>query len=211
PTDALLFLTEAVGVSALVRYDATLSSIHGAALRFNGITAAIVGNASSGKSTTLLACARSGMQVYSDERVLTRHGIVYPYLRTCSVRADAARRLFDDVTHDALRAWLNDRGLSPRELALQDVFGPQAVAPPAALRAVFVIDGYAASPRIEELHPANALPAVTRWLDAKGDAFDRMGRGLRLLRGVACYRIALGMPRASVAAIRETVQSLSSS
>jgi hypothetical protein len=211
PTDALLFLTEAVGISALVRYDPTLSSVHGAAIRFKGVTAAIVGNASSGKSTTLLACARNGMQVYSDERVLTRGGIVYPYLRTCSVRADAAKRLFDDATHDALRAWLADRGLSRRELSLDEVFGAQAIAPPSPLRVVFVINGYAASPRIQELEPANALPAVTRWLDARGDALDRMGRGLRLLRGVTCYRIALGMPGASVAAIRETVESLSAS
>lgn len=211
PTDALLFLTEAVGVSALVRYDGSLTSIHGAAVRFNGVTAAIVGNASSGKSTTLLACARSGMQVYSDERVLSRDGIVYPYLRTCAVRADAARRLFDEATHDALHTWLNDRGLARRELALEEVFGPRAVAPPSPLRAVFVINGYAASPRVHDLDPWNALPAVTRWLDARGDAIDRMGRGLRMLRGVKCYRIALGMPAASVAAIRETVESIPSS
>ena len=84
------------------------------------------------------------MQVYSDERVLTRSGIVYPYLRTCAVRADAAKRLFDDATHDALRAWLTDRGLSRRELSLDEVFGPKAIAPPSPLRAVFVIKGYVA-------------------------------------------------------------------
>jgi len=205
PTDSLLFLTDAVASSAIVRYDPFLVSIHAAAFREDDVSAALVGNASAGKTTTLLACARAGFRVYSDERVLTRSGVVYPFLRTCAVRSDGARRLIDDCPGDALGTWLNERIASRDELSFYEVFGTQVAAPPAALRAVFIISGYAAVASAEPLEAASALPALTRWLDARGDAIDRMARGLRLVRDARCYRLVLGTPVATAQVIREAL------
>lgn len=207
-TDGILFLTDAVALSALVRYDPTLVSIHGAGIRDGERTAAIVGNSTAGKTTTLLACARAGFQVYSDERVLSRNAVAYPFLRTCTVRSDGARRLLDDRGTDELGKWLSRRGASREELSIPDVFGPAAIAPPAPLHAVFVIGGYAVHARVEPMETANALPAITRWLDTRGDHVDRIGRGLRLVRGVACFRLVLGTPAATAQVMRETLLGL---
>ena len=205
PADSLLFLTDAVASSALVRYDPLLVSVHGAAFRGDDVSAALIGNASAGKTTTLLACARAGFRIYSDDRVLTRDGVAYPFLRTCAVRSDGARRLIDDRADDALGTWLTQRIASREELSVPEVFGSQAAAPPAVLRAMFVIGGYAPVARVEPLEPARALTAITRWLDARGDAVDRMGRGLRLLREARCYRLVLGTPVATAQVIREAL------
>lgn len=207
-TDGLLFLTDAVALSALVRFDAMLVSIHAAGIRDGERTAAIVGNATAGKTTTLLACARLGFQAYSDERTLSRNGVVYPFMRTCAVRSDGARRLLDDRATDALGRWLTRRGASREELSIPDVFGAAACAAPAPLNAMFVIGGYAVNARVEPMETANALPPATRWLDTRGDHIDRIGRGLRLMRGVACFRLVLGTPAATAAVMRETLLGL---
>lgn len=201
PADALMFLTDACAISALVASDPELVSIHAASIESGGTAAAILGNSTAGKTTTLLACARAGLRVYSDERALLRGNVVQPFLRRCSVRPDGRRRLLADCADDALATTLRDRS----EFSLAKVFGTGVVAAPRALNAIFMLAGYAERPNVERIPPAGVLTAMTPWLDVPGSALDRIARALQIARNARCYRLVLGSPAASAEAIRETM------
>ena len=197
PPDAIVFLADSVALSAVLRFDDGLASMQAAAIELNGIAGAIAGQSTTGKTTTLLACARRGMRVYSDERVLLRHSMVHPFLRRCSVRAAGARLLLADRDADRLADALR---ISP-ELSLKTCFGSEAIAEPHKLRALFVIEGAGHCAGLELIDTAAALPSITRWFDARGDMVDRVSRAIGILRGVRCYRLTLGSPDETAAAI----------
>lgn len=197
PADAIVFLADAVATAALVRFDSAIASMHAAALEFNGVAAAIAGNSTTGKTTTLLACARRGMHIYSDERTLMRDRYVQPFLRRCSVRAAGARLLLAENDADRLADTLR---MAP-ELSLKTCFGAEAIARPAPLRALFVLNGTGHCAALEAIDTAAALPAITRWFDARGDMTDRVARAITALQDVKCYRLTLGTPDESAAAI----------
>lgn len=197
PPDAIVFLADSVALSALLRFDDGLASMQAAAIEFNGIAGAIAGQSTAGKTTTLLACARRGMRIYSDERVLLRHSIVHPFLRRCSVRAAGARLLLADRDADRLADALR---IAP-ELSLKTCFGSDAIAQPQKLRALFVIEGTGHCAGLELIDTAAALPSITRWFDTRGDMVDRVSRAIGILRGVRCYRLTLGTPDETAAAI----------
>lgn len=205
PPDAIVFLADSVALSALLRFDDGLASMQAAAIEFNGIAGAIAGQSTAGKTTTLLACARRGMRVYSDERVLLRHSMVYPFLRRCSVRAAGARLLLADRDADLLGDALR---VSP-ELSLKTCFGSDAIAEPRKLRALFVIEGAGHCAGLELIDTAVALPSITRWFDARGDMVDRVSRAIGILRGVRCYRLTLGSPDETAAAIAYALMRMS--
>lgn len=197
PADAIAFLADSVAIAALLRFDGSLASMHAAAVELDGVAAAIAGNSSTGRATTLLACARRGMRIYSDERAVLRKNAVYPFLRRCSVRAAGARLLLTDHEGDRLSDSLR---ISP-ELSLKTCFGKAAIAEPRQLRALFVIDGSSHCAALELIDTATALPAITRWFDARGDMVDRVSHAISILRDVRCYRLTLGSPDESAAAI----------
>lgn len=197
PPDAILFLADSVATAALVRYDRAIASMQAAAVEFNGIAAAIAGNSTAGKTITLLACARRGMRIYSDERTILRDRLVQPFLRRCSVRAAGARLLLAENDADRLADTLR----TVPELSLKTCFGSSAIAGPAPLRALFVLNGNGHCAALEAIDTAAALPAVTRWFDARGDMTDRVARAIAALKDVKCYRLTLGSPDESAAAI----------
>lgn len=191
PADAILFLADAVIVSAIVRYDPAIASIHAAALEFADTAFAIAGTSSSAKTAAMMACARRGMHIYSDERALIRGNLVYPFLRRSSARAAGARLLLAD----------REAPGEPPELAVTTYFGSDAVAEPRPLGALFVIAGSGNSASLEHIDSATALPAITRWFDARGDLMDRVTRAIALLRGVHSFRLTLGSPDETAIAI----------
>lgn len=197
PPDAIAFLADSVSLGALVRFDHRMASMHAAAIEYSGVAAAIAGNSTTGKTTTLLACARRGMRLYSDERTLLCENVVHPLLRRCSVRAAGARLLLADNDNDRLADTLR----TVPELSLKTCFGPSAIAQPQALRALFVLNGNGHCAALEAIDTATALPAITRWFDTRGDMVDRVARAISVLRGVKCYRLTLGTPDESAAAI----------
>lgn len=201
PPDALMFLTDACAMSALVAFDASLVSMHAAAIEAGGRAAAILGNSTAGKTTTLLACARAGMGVYSDERALVRAGIVQPFLRRLSVRADGARRLLADAGDDALARVLE----CDSQFTIASAFGAQAIAAPQRLDTLFVLAGYAERPVIERAEPAAAVNAMMPWFDAAGNAFERIRTALDIAKSCNCFRLQLGTPAATAAAIRDVL------
>lgn len=190
PLDAVLFLTEAAAMSSLVHYDGSLASMHAAGVAYEGVAAAIAADSTGGKTTTALACARAGMQVYSDERVLLRGDVVHPFLRRCRVREGGARLLNIDAG----------------EFAWRDLIGERVAASPATLGALFVIAGKGPCAHAEPVETASALQAVARWFDCKGDALERMAHCVRAVRGAQCFALTLGSPEDTAAKIRSVLQ-----
>jgi len=197
PPDAVLFLTDTVAMSALVRFDARIASMQAAAIEYSGVAAAIAGHSTTAKTTTLLACVRRGMRVYSDERALLKDNVVQPFLRRCSARAAGARLLLTDSETDD-----SPDGVSNMpELSLKTCFGTDAIAAPQPLRALFVIGGSGHCAGLEAIDTSTALPAISRWYETRGDMVDRVARAIVTLRNVRCYRLTLGKPDESAAAI----------
>ncbi|HEY9179280.1 MAG TPA: hypothetical protein VIO32_01090 [Candidatus Baltobacteraceae bacterium] len=196
PPDAVAFLADSVALAAIVRFDPALVSMHAACFEFNGIAAALAGSSAIGKTATLLACARRGMRIYSDERTVLRNSIAYPYLRRNSVRAAGARLLLSDrgeTKYDMLHA--------DPQLSVKTCFGADAIADPKPLRAVFVISGSGYCAALEAIDTASAMPSVMRWFDAHGDMVDRATRAISILNGAQCYKLTLGSPDESAAAM----------
>jgi len=196
PADAVAFLADAVILGALVRYDAALCSVQAAAIEHEGVAAILAGPSATGKSETLLACARRGMRLYSDERTLLRNSVVYPFLCRSSVRAAGARLMLADTG-------VPERESLPAlpELSLRMCFGPEAIAAPRPLRALFLIAGAGSCAALELVDTAGVLPAIARGFDSRGDMVDRVSRAISLLGNVRCYRLTLGEPDETSAAI----------
>jgi hypothetical protein len=197
PPDAIAFLADSVALAAIVRFDSALASMQAACVELSGIAAGLAGHSASGKTATLLACARRGMRIYSDERTVLRNTVAYPYLRRNSVRAAGARLLLADhgldPKHDLLHA--------EPQLSLKTCFGADSIADPRPLRALFVISGTGYCAALEAIDTATAMPAVMRWFDAHGDMVDRATRAISILNGVQCYKLTLGSPDESAAAM----------
>lgn len=202
PLSAVAFLADATVMSALVHFDGQLRSIHAAAVARSNRGALIVGDSTAGKTTTLLGCARAGLQIYSDERGLLRGTMLQPFLRSCNVREGGRALLLEDERHDALAAYL----LTGVPVSLRECFGERAIATPAPLQAVFVLHGSAAHPELTPIDAAAALPSISQWFDTNGDRLDRLAIALNLLRQVHCFRLVLGTPNDSAALIARTLE-----
>lgn len=197
PPDAVAFLADTVALSAIVRFDAALVSIQAACVAFNGVAAAVAAHSALDKAATLFACARRGMRLYSDERTLLRNTLVQPYLRRNSARAAGARLLLADRSLDSKYDALN----AEAQLSLKTCFGSEAIADPRPLRALFVIDGSGYCAALEAIDTAAAMPSIIRWFDTHGDMVDRATRAISILSGVQCYKLTLGTPDESAAAM----------
>jgi hypothetical protein len=198
PAEAVAFLADSVALAAIVRYDSALTSLQAACVELSGIAGALAGHSAAGKSAALLACARRGMRIYSDERTVLRSGVAYPYLRRNSVRAAGARLLLADQDAERKR---DDATRADPQLSVKTCFGPDAIAAPRPLRALFVIAGGSYCAALEAIDTATAMSAIMRWFDACGDMVDRASRAIAILNGVQCYKLTLGTPDESAAAI----------
>jgi hypothetical protein len=196
PPDAVAFLADSVVLGAVVRFDPAVVSMQAACVEFNGIAACLAGTNAAGKATTLLACARRGMRLYSDERTVLRKTTAYPYLRRNSVRAAGARLLLTDSAeqrYEMLHA--------EPQLSVKTCFGSDSIAQPHPLRALFAITGSGYCAALEAIDTATAMPAVMRWFDSHGDMVDRATRAIAILNTVQCYRLTLGSPDETAAAM----------
>lgn len=201
--DALAFLADAAAISALVRSDRNLVSYHAAAVEHRGRAAAIVGSSEAGKTTTLLACARLGMRVYSDERLILRDDAVQPFLRTCGVREGGAQLLLADDSHDALAAKLKSGDCE--RLSIVETFGPGAVAKSASLGFVFVLAGSSSQAKVEPIASHDAVSAFTQWADASAGYLELVARTVAMLAKVRSYRLVLGRPSESAHCLRDVL------
>jgi hypothetical protein len=211
PPEAAAFFADAVAMTAFFaeRTDG-VASLHAAAIGTAGAAAAIIGDSNAGKTTTALACARIGMQIYSDERcVVDRETYVHPFARAVNVRAPGRRLLLGDRVpgRDPLGARLRTHGEAAwNDVRFAQLFDGWTQPPPRPLRAVFVLAGAGNEPELERVPAIVAAKTAARWTIGAGAGLDKIARLLELLRGAACYRLVLGSPDASARTIARTLE-----
>lgn len=210
--DVVAFLADAVALTAFFQQRADgIVSVHAAALGVAGAVAAIIGDSNRGKTTTAVACARAGMELYSDERCLIdRRAVVYPFQRAINVRADGLRLLVNDrlAGDDPMGVRLREHGNRDwQDLRISDLLPTQRALPPRPLRAVFLLFGAGAEPAVERVHASRAAQASARWAQGAGTGLDKVAYLLRLFSAVPCYRLQLGTPDASARLIRTVTES----
>ena len=184
-------------------------SLHAASLYRGGTAFALTGLSTAGKSTTALACAAIGAQLYSDERCVTTPAGTIAYPRALSVRAGGKQLLIETLPDCDLRRRLAAHpGANWPCIAYGELFGPQALPPPAPLRALFAIVGRDRTARVRRIEPAAMLayaqPAAKTW--SRG--VDRVAALLALCRSVACYELVLGTPVESARHVLDVVDAL---
>jgi len=212
PLEAIVLFADATAMSTLVRSDPGLISFHAAAVGYGGAVAALIGDSTAGKTTTAVACARRGMQIYSDERLLMRHGtLVLPFLRAFNIRQHGAMLLGADGIADAL----GERLAAPAvhgdwaDLSPFEYLPHLRVPKPRPLRAIFLLDGKAEQIKIAELDSLRASPRLLASIDCMAHArIDRAARVIALLRRLRVFSLTLGRPDATAAAIKSILQEL---
>ena len=104
------FLADAFALTEFLRErDDGIVSLHAATVGLPGGVAAIIGDSNVGKTTTAVACARAGMDLYSDERCLIdQRSMIYSFPRAINVRATGLQLLVADEFrgNDPIRARL---------------------------------------------------------------------------------------------------------
>jgi hypothetical protein len=203
------FLADAAVISAVVRSDPSLVSLHAAVVGLGDRIAAIGGNSMAGKSTTAIACVRAGMRFYSDERLLMRGETVFPFQRACALRPGGRRLLANDGVADEFARWLEaTRGDPPSDVSISELFGGRTIGTPGRLTAAFVLSGYAQRPVVTQMSRFEAMPTLFRWMDGREGNFSRLARLASLLSNVACFSLVLGTPAESADAVAATLESL---
>ncbi len=209
PLQALVLLVDATAMASLVRSDQTLLSFHAAALDSPFGAVGIVGESTAGKTTTTLACARAGMSVFSDERLLVRGNTVLPFLRAFNIRPHGRALLEADDAADEFAAVMAQQ---PRELDWTDV-SPYEVIPglrrpqPAALRALFLLQGVSDRASVTELGQAQIMRVLMASADCCASSrLERAARVRALIAGVGIFGLTLGTPADSAALIRSTIR-----
>jgi hypothetical protein len=184
---------------------------HAALAGYGSSVLAIVGQSGAGKTTTAIALARKGFALYSDERCILQDGAVVPFLRAMTIRQGGRSALLATATP---RCSLIDEKL--RELPAsgdtsirpESLFGPSATGPPKPLSVVFLLDGRGSTPDIQPCSVYAALPTVLRSMMSSATGIERPARALRHLRHVPFFRLRLGAPDATAAAIERSLRGI---
>jgi hypothetical protein len=213
PPHITAFLADAVAMAAFFdgRTDGAIS-LHAASVGAAGSAAAIVADSNGGKTTTAVACARAGLQLYGDERcIIDARTFVHPFARSINLRAAGNHLLLRDVLAgpDPVGERLRAHGEGDWEgVRLSDLLGTRSAPPPLPLRAVFLLAGHASEPRVEPASALQAAKAAARWTQGAGADLARIARLLDLFSATACYRLTLGTPHASACAIAGVLETL---
>ena len=183
--------------------------LHAAAVGARDRVCAVVGHSTAGKTTTAVACAALGMQLYSDERCVLAQGVLTSFRRSITLRP-AGRRL---LRHDVDLVPLPLNALLERMANHDD----EVVLPPSLLSAVpstsdarlvslIVLSGYAEQPVLEKTDVYAVLPALLQSITCRDSGLDRIARVMHEMQGVAVYRMLLGQPGASALQIKRLVE-----
>jgi hypothetical protein len=81
------------------------------------------------------------------------------------------------------------------------LFGERAGGPPRRLDRLFLIDGRNATPSIESCSPYGVLPALMRSVICRESGLERAARFVAAFGQIPTYRLRLGTPSATAAAI----------
>jgi hypothetical protein len=208
---AVAFLADAVALTAFCRERVDgVVSLHAASLGVADGVAAIIGDSNAGKTTTAIACARAGMDLFSDERCLIDARLeVHPFPRAVNVRAPGLRLLSGDRVpgYDPIGRRLRARGDGDwNDVRISALIPQQPVLDPRPLRAVFLLAGHTGAVSIEAVPAERAVHASARWAQGAGTGLQKVARLLEIFRSVPCYRVSLGTPDQSARLIRACVE-----
>lgn len=200
------FFVDAVAVGGFFATATHLLSIHASAFAWGDGMALVAGCSTAGKSTTTVALARRGVRIASDERCCVRDGIVIPFPRSLNLRAGGLALLAADRVPGAdpagtrLRA-LAAAGEEAKAISLADLALSDALPAPAPLRAAFFIVGVAETVGIERISASDAAALLSPAIQTGARGLDRAVLVHRAIAHAACYRVMLGTPDATAAAI----------
>jgi len=206
--DALLAIVQAAQPRLLF--------LHAASLDIAGAGALLIGAAQAGKSTTALALAARGHPLYGDDMAAIRadSGELLPLRRTLRLRPGPSAAAIGPRLRDVPHTCIVDPSGTPRTLVRAgELFAPLA-GHALALRFAFVLDGFAAQPGLTRFNPDIAAvqslkgvvsESVPAWARSPGRDLMKFLTVVHVLSRLACYRLRLGTPEASAAAIETLV------
>ncbi len=191
--------------------------LHGASFGIAGAGALLLGWGQAGKSTTSLALAVRGHSFLGDDlaavRVKTRE--VLPFPKAVSLRTGGYLRTFEGRLRVARHVTAVDHNGARRTVVSMGDLFPGSVGPMLPLRFAFLLDGFAAHPRLTPYRPgiadAKRLRAVANestpdWGLSPGRDLMRFLTVVNLLSGLDCRLLELGSPEDSAAAIEGVME-----
>ena len=210
----IAFLADAVSMKAFFKSRSDMLCVHGAAVGVDQRAAAIVATTEGGKTTTAIACARRGMNLFTDERVVIADGHVLPFPRNVNVRADGLDLLAaEPVPHDGgITERLRQRkGGDWHSASYSELLGSRKMPTPRPLTAVFFIRGRSKIARAETMDkPSAILELATSGMLSAIHGLDRMVMVSKMLKDVDAYHLHLGSPDETALLIQRTVRGESS-
>ncbi len=208
-TRAFVFLTDAVTISSFFFTTPHVISLHAAAVGTSGNVGAIVGDSNAGKTTTAVACARRGLQLYTDERcVVLGDDRVMPFPRAVNIRKGGLALLTGEsaCASDELTERLRRRPRGSWENAdYRRLLGSWHAPPAGRLRSLFLLARNGTEPSVESVPATAAVRGTLQWAQCSASGIERFARLLRLFSNVHCYRLYLGSPDRTARLIEQTI------
>lgn len=206
--NVVTFLADAVINTGVFTSAADTIALHAATVGNAFGVAAVIGISTAGKTTTAIACARRGLDLYSDEYCVLAPSGVLPFPRSISIRCAATEVLANDpVSGSAVDAWLQTHGCCDGyDLGYDELFGAFVRPEVRPLRAAFALVGRSEKPQAKVI-PARAMVEHVRpWAKTSLQGVERLQRLLVLFGGVRCCELVLGSPDASAREIARCLE-----
>ncbi len=191
--------------------------LHAASFGIAGAGALLVGCGQAGKSTTALALAERGHSFLGDDvaaiRVATRELLPFPkvmslrpgpYVRSLDARLRATRHT----------TAVGQNGVTRTLVSMGDLF-PASVGHILPLRFAFLLDGFAAHPRLTPFRPgiadakrlkAAVSESIPSWGLSPGRDLMRFLAVVNVLSALHCHLVELGSPEDSAVAIEGAME-----
>jgi hypothetical protein len=191
--------------------------LHAASFGIAGAGALLIGRGQAGKSTTALALVARGHAFLGDDvaAVRTKTRELLPFPRVASLRPSRYVRSLEARLLDTRHATtVGSNGQTRTLVSMGDLF-PASVGGVVPLRFAFLLDGFAAHPRLTRYRPgivdAKRLRAVAcettpSWGLSPGRDLMKFLTVVDVLSGLDCYLVVLGSPEDSAAAIEDLME-----
>lgn len=179
---------------------------YAAGLCIDGKAVVLSAPTGTGKTTITLEMLRRGYGFYGDEFVFIRKRdrLVLPFARSLLVREGTRKLLAHDarLQHALDRSQFHDgeRCRAWHFVHAQDVYGAPALAPPAPLHYAVVLERGDAT-ALHPLPPSVFALHVALRVGHEDTGLDRLTSLVRLLDGVACYRLTVQDPAVAADAL----------
>jgi hypothetical protein len=202
--DALLAIVQSVQPGLLF--------LHAASFGIAGAGALLIGQGRAGKSTTAVALAALGHELFGDDMAAIRmdSGELLPFRRTLRLRPGPSVASLGARLRTVPHTFAVDPGGTTRTLVRPDALFPSRSSEALPLRFAFVLDGFSAQPCLTPFRPDIGSVAFLRgavsetlptWGRSPGRDLMKFLTVVDVLSKLSCHRLRLGTPEASAATI----------